>query len=93
MTKYIMSGLTAKLSTGMLLLDVERAFECVWYDNDASLHKLMEYCFPMVYIKLICFFLTDRKYYGTVAGERSAESRVPSGVPQGVVLSPTLYLD
>jgi hypothetical protein len=36
MTKHIASGLAAKLSTGMLLLDVEKAFDCVWHD--ALLH-------------------------------------------------------
>jgi hypothetical protein len=56
--KQIASGLGAKLSTGMLLLDVEKAFNCV--------HKLLGYSFLMVYIKLIWSFLTDRKFY--VAG-------------------------
>jgi hypothetical protein len=36
-------------------------------------------------------FLTNQKFYVTVAGERSAEYGVPSGVPQGAVLSPTLF--
>jgi hypothetical protein len=73
----------------MLLLDVEKTFGCVWHY--ALLHKLLEYRFPMVYIKLICSFLTDRKFYVTVAGERSAEFRVLSGVPHGAVISPTLF--
>jgi hypothetical protein len=42
-------------------------------------------------IKLIWFFLTDRTFYVTVAGERSAECGVPSGVPQGAILSLTLF--
>jgi hypothetical protein len=29
LTKHVGSGLAAKLSTGMLLLDVEKAFKCV----------------------------------------------------------------
>jgi hypothetical protein len=49
------------------------------------------FSFPMVYIKLIWSFLTDQTFYVTVAGERSAECGVPSGVPQGAVLSPTLF--
>jgi hypothetical protein len=80
MTKHIVSGLAAKLSTGLLLLDVEKVFDCVWHD--ALLHKLLEYRFFMVYFKFIWSF--NRKLYVTVAGERS-------GVPQGVVLSPTLF--
>jgi hypothetical protein len=45
----------------------------------------------MVCIKLIWSFLTDRKFYATVAAEKSAECWVPSRVPQGAVVSPTLF--
>jgi hypothetical protein len=62
--KTYASGLAAKLSIGMLLLDVEKVFDCVW---------LLEYRFAMVYRKLIWSFLTARKFHVTVAGERSAE--------------------
>jgi hypothetical protein len=57
----------------------------------ALLHKLLGYRFPLVYIKLIWSFLTDRKFHVTVAGERSAEYGVLSGVPQDAFLSPTLF--
>jgi hypothetical protein len=36
-------------------------------------------------------FLTDRKFYVSVVGERFAECGVLSGVPRGAVLSPTLF--
>jgi hypothetical protein len=45
----------------------------------------------MVCIELIWSLLTDRKFYVTVARERFAECDVPSGVPKGAVLSPTLF--
>jgi hypothetical protein len=61
----------------------------VWHD--VLLHKLLGYRFPMMYIKLIWSFLTDRKFYFTVAGERSAECGVPSGVPHDALLPPTLF--
>jgi hypothetical protein len=65
------------------------AFDFVWHD--ALFHKLLEYRFLLVYIKLICSFLTDRKIYVTVSGERSAECWFLSEVPQGAVLSPTFF--
>jgi hypothetical protein len=53
------------------------------------LHKLTVFLWCI--IKLIWSFSTDRKFYVAVAGERSAKFWVRSGVPQGAVLSPTLF--
>jgi hypothetical protein len=59
----------------MLLLEVEKVFDCVWHD--ALLHKLLECRFPTVYIKLIWSFLVDRKFYVSAAtGERTVECGV-----------------
>jgi hypothetical protein len=66
-TKHIAFGLAAKLSVGMLLLDVEKAFDCEWHD--AMLNKLLGYRFAMVFIKLIWSFLTEQNLYVIVAGE------------------------
>jgi hypothetical protein len=88
-TKHITSGLTAILSTVLMLLDVEKSFDCVWHDT--LLHKLLEYRFFMVHKKLIWSFLTGQKSYVTVADEISAECEFPSGVPQDAVLSPKLF--
>jgi hypothetical protein len=69
----------------------------IWHDgmmwHDKLLHKLLEYHFSngVLYIKLFWSFLTDRTFYVTVAEDRFAEYGVSSGVPQGAVLSPTLF--
>jgi hypothetical protein len=47
--------------------------------------------FYVVYKAQLVLILTDQKFYVTVADEKSAECEVPSGVPQGAVLSPTLF--
>jgi hypothetical protein len=66
--------------------------DCVWHD--ALLHKLLECRFHMVYIKLIWSVLTDRKFYVTVAGDRSAECAVLSQTLFNIFTSdfPTLTL-
>jgi retron-type reverse transcriptase len=68
-------------------MNVEKAFDC----GMIRFFIIFWNTLSMVYIKLIWTFLTDRKLHVTVAGERSAECMVPSGVPQGALLSPLLF--
>jgi Reverse transcriptase (RNA-dependent DNA polymerase) len=85
MTYLIKSG----LSTGLLLLDVEKAFDRVWHG--ALLHKMLNFNFRMIWVKIIMSFLSDRTFFVTISGVRSMECDIPSGVAQGAVLSPTLF--
>jgi Reverse transcriptase (RNA-dependent DNA polymerase)/Endonuclease-reverse transcriptase len=88
-TRHIKTGLSNRLSTGMVLLDVEKAFDCVWHA--ALLHKLLLLGFPLILLKIIASFLTQRKFYVTIGGIKSTDYCIPSGVPQGAVLSPSLF--
>jgi hypothetical protein len=56
----------------MLLLDVEKAFDCVLHD--ALLHELLECRFPMLYVKLIWSFLTDQNLYVTITAVRGLQN-------------------
>ncbi|KXJ78575.1 hypothetical protein RP20_CCG004133 [Aedes albopictus] len=47
--------------------------------------------FPSYILKLIRSFLVNRSYHVAVNGHTSDRYEVPFGVPQGAVLSPTLY--
>lgn len=76
-------------STGLILLDVEKAYDSVWHD--AVLYKMLQANFPVRIIKIIRSFLKDRTFEVSVKGCSSEHKRVPFGVPQGSVLSPTLY--
>jgi hypothetical protein len=76
-------------STGMLLLDVEKAFDSVWHD--ALLHKLIRRGCNIFLVRIIYSFLNDRTFQVSVGKSKSSVCNIPYGVPQGAVLSPTLY--
>jgi hypothetical protein len=82
-------GLRNRESTAMTFLDVEKAFDAVWHNG--VLHKMFITNFPMRMTKLIQSFLSDRSFYVTVGDGKSESRSIPSGVPQGAVLSPTIY--
>jgi hypothetical protein len=55
------------------------------------LHKLSKLQFSTSLIKLISSFLSERKFRDSVEGEMSTPREMQAGVPQGSVISPTLY--
>jgi endonuclease/exonuclease/phosphatase family metal-dependent hydrolase len=88
-TKHIKEGFRAKLSTGMFLLDIEKAFDTVWHDG--LLYKMCLKNFPMYQVRLVCSFLSDRTFCVIYKGLISGSYPIPAGLPQGAALSPTLY--
>lgn len=85
----IKTGFQQKLSTGMILIDIEKAFDRVWHNG--LLHKLVKIRTPHYLIKVIASFLTDRTMSVKVQNSLSSTINIKFGVPQGAVLSPTLY--
>ena len=74
----------------VVALDISKAFDRVWHK--ALLAKLPAYSFTPSFCKLISIFLSNRFIYVVVDGATFASFPVSSGVPQGSVLSPTLFL-
>ena len=71
-------------------LDIAKAFDRVWHK--ALLSKLPSYGLPEKLCKWVTSFLTDRSITVVVDGSCSDRRSVNAGVPQGCVLSPTLFL-
>ena len=68
-----------------IALDISKAFDRVWYRQ--LIAKLPSFGF-----KLITSFLSNRSIVVRVDGHSSPSLMINSGVPQGSVLSPTLFL-
>lgn len=80
---------TKRRSTGMVLLDIEKAFDSVWHGG--LIYKLHNVGTPPVLVKLLASFLEDRHFTVCVNGKNSTERTVKAGLPQGSVISPVLY--
>jgi hypothetical protein len=77
-------------STGMLLLDVEKAFDSVWHES--LLHKLLSKGCNISLVRLIFSFLKERSFQVCVGKAESLSCNISYSVPQGAILSPTLYI-
>lgn len=76
--------------TSLLTLDIEKAFDTVWHN--ALIYKLIKNKFPNHIIKMIHSFLKNRSFQVRINKTLSNKHQIPAGVPQGAILSPTLFL-
>lgn len=88
-TNIIQQGFSSKQSTGVVLLDLQCAFDSVWHD--ALILKMHKTGFPIYMIKLIKSYLQERTFRVKVNSTLSTPRRMIAGVPQGGVLSPVLF--
>ncbi len=78
-----------KVAAG-IFLDIAKAFDCV--NHRILLNKMVKFGIHGLNLKLFDNYLTNRKQFIDVDGHRSALLNISSGVPQGSILGPTLFL-
>ena len=71
-------------------LDISKAFDRVWHVG--LLHKPKSYGISGQIFDLISSFLSNRRLRVVLDWKSSQEYSVNSGVPQGFILGPTLFL-
>src|SRR5678815_954766 len=76
--------------TCVVALDISKAFDRVWHAS--LLSKLLSFGFPPSLCLLMSSFLSNRSISAVVDVATSSSFSVNCGVPQGSVLSPTLFL-
>ena len=77
-------------ATPAVSLDTSKAFDRVWHVG--LLHKLRSYGISGQVFGLISSFISNRHLRVVLDGKSSQEYSVNSGVPQGSILGPILFL-
>ena len=86
----IQKQLDAGNYTAGVFVDIKKAFDTV--DHNILLEKLNYYGVRGVSKDLFCSYLDNRKQYVTLNGSNSSIKPILTGVPQGSVLGPLLFL-
>ena len=73
-----------------VVFDIEKAFDKVWHEG--LLFKLHQLKVPQKIGLWIKNFLDNRKFIVSVNNETSEQKSILTGVPQGAILSPILFL-
>ena len=89
-TDEFIQNFEGKTQTDVVVLDFSKAFDVV--PHQRLLHKLNHYGIRGTTLNWIQNFLTNRTQKVVVDGSSSESARVKSGVPQGIVLGPLLFL-
>ena len=90
LTDYIRKEMDRGSLTGMVMLDLQKAFDTV--DHSILLSKLTAIGLDPTSVSWLESYLSDRSQSVDVGGTRSDPKPISCGVPQGSILGPLLFL-
>ena len=90
MVNNITANFNDKKHTGAIFLDLAKAFDNVWHSG--LIYKMIKLNFPVNLIFLVNSYLSKREFVVVINGVKSISHSIYTGVPQGTVLGPLLFL-
>ena len=90
LTQIAIQAKNRKQACASVFMDVEKAFDKVWHNG--LLHTLQQHNIPVIFIRFISSFLSNRHTYFQIDNTFSNLIKINHGVPQGSSLSPTLFI-
>ena len=89
-TDSILKGCDKGLHTGMILIDLQKAFDTINYN--ILLEKMVFFKFSPATISWFKSYLANRSFIADVESTLSEPTDLACGVPQGSILGPLLVL-
>ena len=90
LTNRILTGFDSGLLTGMILIDLQKAFDTI--NHDILLKKMASLGFSNHSIKWFQSYLSGRRFRVNIKSKYSSTAKIECGVPQGSILGPLLFL-
>ena len=88
-TQKSLEGFGKKENSLGIFFDVSSAFDKVWHNG--LIYKCIKYKLPYYIIRILVDYLKDRSFTVKIGNSFSTYRVIEAGVPQGGVLSPTLF--
>ena len=90
LTNRILTGFDSGLLTGMILIDLQKAFDTI--NHDILLKKMASLGFSNHSIKWFQSYLSGRRFREKFKNKYSSTAKIECGAPQGSILGPLLFL-